>query len=78
MAAFNLGDRVRIKDRNDCFPTGYPLANAEGEVIYLYPWREVFSDFKEYISVRIDKADVALTMGNVLMFRAENLEKIKD
>jgi hypothetical protein len=77
MAVFKLGDKVRIKDRKDCFPTGYPLANAEGEVICLYPWREVFADFKEYVSVRISKANVDLTMGNVLMFRAENLEKLK-
>jgi len=76
MAAFALGDKVRIKDRQDGFPTGYPLANAEGQVICLYPWREVFADFEQYVSVRIDKASGPLTMGNVLMFRAENLEKI--
>jgi hypothetical protein len=76
MAVFTLGDKVRIKDRQDGFPTGYPLANAEGEVIYLYPWREVFADFEQYISVRIDKAGEPLTMGNILMFRAENLEKL--
>lgn len=75
-AVFKPGEKVRIKDQSDCFPTGYPLANAVGEVIYLYPWHEVFADFEEYISIRIDKANVPLTIGNVLMFRAENLEKI--
>ena len=76
MAEFKIGDRVIIKDRDDWFPTGYQLANAEGTVIRLYAWVEVFEEFQEYIAVRIDKANTELGIGTDLMFRAESLEKI--
>lgn len=76
IAKFEIGDRVRIKDRNDWSPKGYPLANAEGTVIILYPWVEVFEEFQEYVAVRIDKANTELGIGTDLMFRTESLEKI--
>lgn len=68
-----LGDRVKLKDRTDCLPSGYPLANAEGTMIRLYPWVEVFEDFKQYVAVRLDENP---GIGTDLMFRAESLQKV--
>ncbi len=73
---FNPGDKVRIKDREDRkFPTGYPLAGAEGTVMAaFYPWQLVFLDIDGYVPVKIEKSDTPLGLGDSYLFRADDLE----
>jgi hypothetical protein len=75
---FKPGDKVIIKARTkNCFPTGYPLANAEGVVLAaIYPWQLAYTDYDGCVPVRVLKADTPLGIGNELMFRAEELEKM--
>jgi uncharacterized protein (DUF736 family) len=77
VANFNVGDKVRIKDRTDWpAPPGYRLANAEGVVAKWADWDEVLEDFRDYIYVRLEKAKDEANIGESLFFRVENLEKI--
>lgn len=72
-----LGDKVRIKDRSDLFPTGYPLANAEAVVSEAYPWeRSSFNSYGDYICVDIKKCDTVLCTGTKLFIKEENLERM--
>ena len=77
MAKFKIGDRVRIKDRQDWpSPPGYRLANSEGTVVKWSDWPEVFEEFQEYIHVQIEKNEANYNIGATFMFRADSLEKI--
>jgi len=70
-----LGTKVRIKDRTDLFPTGYPLANAEGEVCHVYPWQRTSANsYGNYICVDIKKCDTVLGTGTKLFVKEENVE----
>ncbi len=73
-----LGTKVRIKDRDDLFPTGYPLANAEGVICHTFPWeRTPFNSYGNYVCVNIQKCDTKLCTGNELFVKEENLEVIE-
>ena len=73
---FRIGDRVKITGMSTDYPGGNPLSGAEGTVTVLYPWREPFDEFDNYITVKIDKSPVPLTIGVTLMFRKEDLQFI--
>jgi N-terminal half of MaoC dehydratase len=74
---FEVGDRVRFKGRKGCFPTGDPLAGAEGEIAMMYPWADVYEDFSNYVAVRITKeAAKPYGWGSGPYVRTETLEKI--
>jgi hypothetical protein len=75
---FNPGDKVRIKDRSSRkFPTGYPLAGAEGTVMAaFYPWQLVFLDVDGYVPVKIEKSPTPLGLGDSFLLRQEDLELI--
>ena len=75
---FKAGDKVKIKDREDRkFPTGYPLAGAEG-VVYeaFYPWQLVYLEFGGYVPVKIEKCETPLGLGDSFLLREEDLELI--
>ena len=79
MAKFNIGDKVRIKERTGWpTPPGYRLAKAEGTVVQWIDYPEVMDDFNEYVFVHIEKAygEGEVYIDNKIFFRAENLEKI--
>ncbi len=72
-----LGTKVRIKDRTDLFPTGYPLANAEGEICIVYPWqRTAANSYGNYICVDIQKCGTVLGTGTKLFVKEENVDVI--
>ena len=71
MIDIKVGDRVRIKDRPDWpMPTGYKLANAEGQVV------EVIEVPEGYVTVKLDKELTGIDTRIPLGFRVETLEKI--
>jgi hypothetical protein len=77
MAEFQIGDKVRIKERTDWVsPLGRTLVNAEGSVVQWVDWQEKMADFQDYVYVCIEKAKTPEYIGNALFFRAEYLEKI--
>jgi hypothetical protein len=77
MANYNVGDRVRVKDRKDwATPPGYKLANSEGTVVKVTEWQEILEEFQEYVKVKIEKTSADVKVGTELLFREENLEKI--
>ena len=86
MAEINIGDRVRIKNREEWpSPPGYRLANLEGKVVKVWGWEEVYEEFQDYIMVQLDKIETDVNaatplnyggISNVLSLRVENLEKI--
>lgn len=77
MAEFQVGDKVRIKERTGWMsPLGRHLAKSEGTVVQWVDWPEKMADFHDYVYVRIEKAEVKDYIGNDLFFRAEYLEKI--
>lgn len=72
------GDRVRISGiPRGTFPTGYPLAGAEGVVQYRFQWQAAdFHPFGGYTSLHITKHDKPLSMGDVLIVPTEILERL--
>ena len=75
-ADIKIGDKVRIKDRNDWpFASGNRLMGSEGVVIKLWESQDVMEDFQEYLNVQIEKTNADVDPGTALMFRVENLEK---
>ena len=77
MAKYNVGDKVRVKDRKDWpTPPGYKLANSEGTVVNVTEWHEILEEFPEYVKVKIGKAGADVEVGAEFLFREENLEKI--
>ena len=73
MSDVKLGDRVRIKDRLDWpLPTGYKLANAEGQVV------EVIEGLEGYVRVLLDESQNQSGMDPSLSlsFRVDAIEKI--
>jgi len=79
MAKIKIGDRVRVKDSAGWVsPPGYRLANAEGTVVKWIESEDLMEDFKNFISVKLDKAEDEgkVYVGNTFVFREENLEKI--
>lgn len=77
-AGFQQGARVRVSGTPEgVFPTGYPLAGAEGVVQYRFQWQAAnFHPFGGYTSVRIVKHDRPLSMGDTLILPTEILERI--
>ncbi|MBQ9031282.1 MAG: hypothetical protein IJ106_07500 [Parasporobacterium sp.] len=75
---FQAGDKVRISGLPEyVFPTGYPLAGAEGIVQYRFQWQAAdFHPFGGYTSLKITKHDKPLSMGNVVAVPTDLLEKI--
>ena len=79
MDNIKMGDRVRVKDRADWpSPPGYRLAKAEGTVVKYVEDEEVLGEFKQYVHVKLERADGEgnVYIGNSMCFRLENLEKI--
>ena len=77
MAKYNVGDKVRVKDRKDWpTPPGYRLANSEGTVVKVAEWEETLEEFQEYVKVQIEKTEADIQIGTEVLFREENLEKI--
>ena len=81
MADIKIGDKVRIKDRQDWpSPPGYIFTNAEGTVIKWIEDEEAIKGFPGFVFVRLDKAEGAaeayLGKSNSRFFLAENLEKL--
>lgn len=77
MAEIKIGDKVRIKDREDWVsPPGYRLANSEGTVVKICEWADILEEFPEYFKVRIEKTKADVKVGTQMLFRVENLEKI--
>ena len=77
MAKYNVGDKVRVKDRKDWpTPPGYRLTNSEGTVVKVAEWEETLEEFQEYVKVQIEKTKADIKIGTELLFREENLEKI--
>lgn len=72
----NLGERVRICGMFTDYPGGNPLVGSEGVVTTLYPWREPFEKFKNYLAIQIDRPSAQLTIGDTLVFRGENLASV--
>jgi hypothetical protein len=71
MTDIKEGDRVRIKDRPDWpLPTGYKLANAEGQVF------EIVEEPAGYVTVLLDKDITGIDTSIPLAFRVEAVEKI--
>ena len=81
MVKFNIGDKVRIKDRQDWpTPPGYRLANSEGTITKIWeqdvPQGEIF---QEYVQVKIEKTECKeLDISHTYNFRQENIELIKE
>ena len=79
MAAFKVGDRVRVKGRADWpSPPGFVLTNAEGTVVKWVDYDETMEEFQDYFHVKLEKANGQgqVYIGNTFVFRVENLEKI--
>ena len=77
MAEIQAGDKVRVKDRKDWpSPPGYRLAKSEGTVVKWVAYDEVIEEFRNYAHVEIEKSDAKEYIGNIVVFRVENLEKI--
>jgi len=56
MDKFNIGDKVRIKDRKGWpTPPGYKLAKSKGTIVKICEWEDVLKEFPEYHKVRIEK-----------------------
>lgn len=75
---FHQGDRVRISGIPEyAFPTGFPLAGAEGTIQYRFQWQAAdFHPFGGYTSIHITKCNTPLTMGDVVVVPTELLEKL--
>jgi hypothetical protein len=78
MAKFNIGDRVRIKDRADWpKPPGYAFANAEGTVEHS-DFDELMVNFEHLVFIKLEKlsekADVYKGIGH--WFLSDYVEKI--
>jgi hypothetical protein len=76
MNEIKIGDKVRVKDRPD-WPSspGYRLANAEGVVTK--SWQEMDHEaFREYVEVRLNKAQAGVNIKPSYNFRREDLELI--
>lgn len=77
MAEIKIGDKVRVKDRQDWpTPPGYKLAGSEGVAVKICEWPEVLEEFPEYVKVQIEKTKADVKVGTTMLFREENLEKI--
>ncbi len=63
MSEFNVGDRVKVKDRPG-WPGGYDIANWEGEIV------EVKADPVGYVIMKADKT------GYKMAFPDHELENI--
>lgn len=71
MTDIKAGDRVRIKERPDWpMPTGYKLANEEGQVA------EVIDKPEGYVTVLLDRDITGIDRSIPLAFRLEAVEKI--
>ena len=71
MAALKMGDKVRIKPRQDWYlPSGYKPAGAEGKVV------ELIEEPAGYVMVALDKDVTGIDKHVPLAFRIEALEKI--
>jgi len=78
MANFNVGDKVRIKERADWpKPPGYLFANAEGTVEHS-DFDELMTDFQHVVFIKLekvgDKAKVYKGIG--LWFLTDIVERI--
>ena len=77
MADIKIGDKVRIKERQNWpTPPGYKLANSEGVAVKICEWEEVLAGFSEYVKVRIEKTQADVKIGTSMLFRTEQLEKL--
>ena len=79
MAEIKLGDRVRVKNKEDWpTPPGFVLANAEGTVVKWVDYDEVMDEFSAFALVKLDKAEGAgeVYIGNRMYLPVEDLEKI--
>jgi hypothetical protein len=77
MAKITIGDRVRIKDREDWpKPPGYRFTNSEGTVVKWVEWQELLEDFQSFAYVHIEKSEAKEYIGSSMYFLVESLEKI--
>lgn len=79
MATIKIGDRVRIKDREDWpNPPGYVFAGAEGTVVVWSEYEGVMDDFQDYAHIKIDKANDAgkVYIDSTFPFQVDKLEKL--
>lgn len=78
MAKFNIGDKVRIKDRED-WPKqpGYAFANAEGIVAHS-DFDELMGNYEHLVFIVLEKlSDKAKVYNGIgLWFLSDNVEKI--
>jgi hypothetical protein len=56
MAKFNVGDRVKVFDKND-WPGGYKIANWEGKIV------EVIDNPAGYVVMKADKTGYNMTFS---------------
>jgi hypothetical protein len=79
MAQFNIGDRIRIKNRPDWpSPPGYIFANAEGTVVPS-DFDEVMGEFQPHlVFVKLEKVAEGAQKynGNSFWFLTEFMERI--
>jgi hypothetical protein len=79
MAKIKVGDRVRIKGRKDWpSPPGFRFASAEGTVGKWVEYDDVMEGFEDFVYVHLEKAEGEgeVYIGNNMLFRVEDLEKI--
>jgi acyl dehydratase len=68
MAEFQVGDRVRVKDRPE-WPGRYKLTGAEGSITRL-------QEPAGYVMVRVERTEASVIPGTTLVFRSDAVEKI--
>ena len=65
---FQVGDRIRIKDRPE-WPGRYKLAGSEGSIIEL-------RESAGYAIVHLEKTEAEVNPGITLTFRSDAIEKM--
>jgi ribosomal protein L19 len=68
MAEFQVGDRVRVKDRPE-WPGRYKLTGSEGSITRL-------QEPAGYVMVRVERTEASVIPGTTLVFRSDAVEKI--
>ena len=81
MAAFQVGDKVRIKAQPENWPacTDFDLLGAEGTVCLWVDWPEAMDPYGEFTYVRVDKAigESKASEGAYMLFHQRTLEKVQ-
>lgn len=79
MDVIQIGDRVKIKDKQD-WPAkpGYIFGNAEGTVVKWVEYEEALKDFQNFILIRLEKAEgnAKAYLGNKMCFRIDDVDKV--